>query len=366
MMNGINIAKTIIKKRKEKGITQDGLANFIGVSSSSVSKWETGQSYPDIIFLPQLASYFNITLDELMGYEAQLTEGEINKLYKELAHEFATKPFNEVMARCRETVKKYFSCFSLLYRMGVLYVNYSEKAETQKNAVIEEARGLFIRVKEDSNNLELKQLALNMEAYCAYLLGRPDEIIELLANIKPPPPHEGLLAQAYTMTGKTEAAKTIFQKMIYYNVHVLVRVLPAYLILCAGDGARFEEIYKRTSALIGLFNLKKIDPMGTLPFYMAAAQAYMAVGDAAKTLAQLEGYADVTASLTFPLEFFRGDEFFNYLKNAEEDFSFGQTEMPQDEKTTRQSIAEAVTANPAFAALSGLPQFKEICKKLKA
>ncbi|MCP8382539.1 helix-turn-helix domain-containing protein [Clostridioides difficile] len=67
-MNELNIARTLILKRKEKGITQDELANYIGVSKASVSKWETGQSYPDITFLPQLATYFNITVDELICY----------------------------------------------------------------------------------------------------------------------------------------------------------------------------------------------------------------------------------------------------------------------------------------------------------
>ena len=43
-MNELNIAKTLILKRKEKGITQDELANYIGVSKASVSKWETGVS----------------------------------------------------------------------------------------------------------------------------------------------------------------------------------------------------------------------------------------------------------------------------------------------------------------------------------
>ena len=47
-MKEINIAQTIIDKRKEKGITQEDLAEYIGVSKASVSKWETGQSYPDI------------------------------------------------------------------------------------------------------------------------------------------------------------------------------------------------------------------------------------------------------------------------------------------------------------------------------
>jgi len=62
----INIHKIIADKRKEKGITQEELAAYIGITKASVSKWETGQSYPDITFLPLLASYFNISIDELI------------------------------------------------------------------------------------------------------------------------------------------------------------------------------------------------------------------------------------------------------------------------------------------------------------
>lgn len=67
-MKEINIAKILIAKRREKGITQDELATYIGVTKASVSKWETSQSYPNITFLPQLAIYFNIIIDELIGY----------------------------------------------------------------------------------------------------------------------------------------------------------------------------------------------------------------------------------------------------------------------------------------------------------
>ena len=66
------MAETLTSKRKEKGVTQEELARFIGVSRASVSKWETGTSYPDVVFLPQLAAYFIIRLDELMGYVSQI------------------------------------------------------------------------------------------------------------------------------------------------------------------------------------------------------------------------------------------------------------------------------------------------------
>lgn len=84
-MKELNIRKCIIKKRKERKITQQQLADYIGVSKASVSKWESGLSYPDILLLPQLAAYFNISVDELMGYSPQLAKEDIKKIYSKLS-----------------------------------------------------------------------------------------------------------------------------------------------------------------------------------------------------------------------------------------------------------------------------------------
>jgi len=59
----------ISENRKRKGITQDQLAEHMGVSSQAVSKWENDLSCPDITLLPQLADYFNISIDELLRGE---------------------------------------------------------------------------------------------------------------------------------------------------------------------------------------------------------------------------------------------------------------------------------------------------------
>ena len=105
-MKEINIAQVLVKKRKEKGVTQEALADYIGVSKASVSKWETGQSYPDVAFLPQLAAYFNISVDELIDYHPQMTKADIKKLYLRLSADFTTKPFAEVQAETNRIVKK--------------------------------------------------------------------------------------------------------------------------------------------------------------------------------------------------------------------------------------------------------------------
>jgi len=364
-MNGINIAKTIIRKRKEKGITQDELANYIGVSKPSVSKWETGQSYPDIVLLPQLASYFDISLDELMGYEPQMTSEDIDKLHKELINDFSTKPFDEVMERCREILKKYFSCFPLIYRIALLYMNYSLPMDKeQKDLLIMEAKKLLTRVKEQSNDIGLKQIALNMEATCELMLGNSNEIIELLKDVNPPPPHDVLLSQAYIMKGEIEKAKIELQRGMHFKIFGLFEEIPPYLMICAGETERFEEICRRAMELINLFNLKKLIPTTILPFYLAAAQGYLASNNIDKSLNILEEYTNVVTSDIYPLKFIKSDDFFDLIDKAAAELPFGQNESPRDEKSIKQDMANAVIANPVFTVLAEEAHFKSLTTKL--
>ena len=65
----MTFAEIIARYRKELGLTQEGLAQRLGVTNQAVSKWESGQSCPDIALLPLLADLFGITIDELFGRE---------------------------------------------------------------------------------------------------------------------------------------------------------------------------------------------------------------------------------------------------------------------------------------------------------
>lgn len=63
----MTIGKNIAELRKNNGMTQEQLAEILGVSSQSVSKWENDVTMPDIMLLPTIAGCFNITVDELYG-----------------------------------------------------------------------------------------------------------------------------------------------------------------------------------------------------------------------------------------------------------------------------------------------------------
>lgn len=63
------LGKRIAQNRKNLGLTQDQLAEKLGVTAQAVSKWENDQSCPDISILPQLAEIFSTSTDELLGRE---------------------------------------------------------------------------------------------------------------------------------------------------------------------------------------------------------------------------------------------------------------------------------------------------------
>jgi len=65
----MTLGNKIAELRKEKGMTQEALANALGVSNQAVSKWEANQSCPDIQLLPQLADFFCVSMDSLFGRE---------------------------------------------------------------------------------------------------------------------------------------------------------------------------------------------------------------------------------------------------------------------------------------------------------
>lgn len=365
-MKEINIARTIVKMRREKGLTQEDIANYIGVSKASVSKWETGQSYPDITFLPQLATLFNISIDELMGYEPQMSKEDIRKLYVKLSADFASKPFDEVLNSCREIAKKYFSCFHLLFHIGLLLVNNStESGDKEKTlSVLSEAKELFVRVKTESDDAELVQLSLCMEACCALMMGNPNEVIELLEGTrKKIISSETILASAYQMIGKSKEAKMTLQAAIYQHMCNLFSALTDYLLLCTDTPEQFDKTLKRANDIAEAFDLKKLHPSLLMKLYIIAAQGYMMLGSKEKSLEILEKYTELVTGDIYPLQL-KGDEYFNLIDQWIEELDLGNA-LPRDEKIIRKSMADGVINNPAFTILADEIRFRRIAEKLK-
>ena len=92
--------------RKEKELTQETLAEFLGVSFQTISKWERGETYPDITMLPVIASFFNVTIDDLLGVDKAKKEEKINE-YLELYERWRFKDTPETFKKFKSAIKEF-------------------------------------------------------------------------------------------------------------------------------------------------------------------------------------------------------------------------------------------------------------------
>lgn len=83
-MDNIKTGKLISSIRKDKGMTQKQLADNLGVSNATISKWETGKGFPDISLLEPLANALGITVSEILVGERQNNDDSTNNLINDL------------------------------------------------------------------------------------------------------------------------------------------------------------------------------------------------------------------------------------------------------------------------------------------
>ena len=83
-MSNIKIGLTIKNLRKQNNLTQEDLAEKLGVSIQTVSRWETGTNYPDISMLPDIARIFKTTIDILLGFDKKLTDEGWKDIYRQI------------------------------------------------------------------------------------------------------------------------------------------------------------------------------------------------------------------------------------------------------------------------------------------
>lgn len=126
----MNIGDKIRTLRKENKITQEQLAEYLGVSPQAVSKWETGLSYPDIETLPGLAVYFRVSIDELLDYNEKKIQEDVDRIIDE-SFEYRKTDRAKCESIYREGLKRYPNNEVLLNCLLMVIPNdrSAEKAE---------------------------------------------------------------------------------------------------------------------------------------------------------------------------------------------------------------------------------------------
>ena len=131
--------------RKQKNLTQERLAEFLGVSFQTVSKWERGDTYPDITMLPEIASFFRVSVDELLGVNRAKDEEEITSKLREYDSLTDGKMMTEIITPLK---KKFPNDFRILIRYLGCLVHFSE----DETSVDSEIKAIYNNIQENCTN----------------------------------------------------------------------------------------------------------------------------------------------------------------------------------------------------------------------
>ena len=181
----VKLSENIKMFRKERKMTQEQLAEAMGVSISAVYKWESNQSMPEINLILEMADLFNTSTDVLLGYEwknnnAASALDRITALMRE-------KEYDEATTEAEKTLKNYPNNFDIVYQSALLYLELGE----------------------DSEHRELNNRAIELLNHACELIAqnKNEAVSEISIRTQ--------MAKAHLLLHNTEAALRILKK---YNV----------------------------------------------------------------------------------------------------------------------------------------------------
>lgn len=129
------IGENLKRQRKEKDLTQEQLADILGVSFQSVSKWERGEGYPDMELLPVIAEYFGITVDELMGMKEICSKTQADKILEAVHENSVNGRIEENLEILENAIKRFPNNYQLLeqYAVDLTFARSEGETERQNN-----------------------------------------------------------------------------------------------------------------------------------------------------------------------------------------------------------------------------------------
>ncbi len=245
------IGENIKRLRHERGITQETLADAMNVSCPAVSKWERGETFPDITMVLPLAAYFGVSADELLGLDAAKNEQRIQDYLDEYhrlgAQGKALEKF-DLMAKAHEE----FPHDWRILEEYMWQLNYDPHCtESYGNEVHkEELYRLCKRVLEECTLDPPRYAALSILSGLYVLDGDMDKAVETVKRLPP-----SYLSQGQELENCYERGTEEWWKIVRDNLWELMHDLQVKIrnaALHAGDWRERLRLLQKSVALIEL------------------------------------------------------------------------------------------------------------------
>ena len=176
------IGENIKRLRRERKITQEALATHLGLSCQAVSKWERGDSMPDISVLVPMANFFRVTTDEILGVTVARREAEILNYLQSYAELEAQDDVDAKYALIKKAYMEYPDDFRIL-KLYTEYLCADPAVEDGFYAHKLELGRACRNILDNCSIEEIRYHAIDILAQLHYLDNEDDEAVEMLSRL---------------------------------------------------------------------------------------------------------------------------------------------------------------------------------------
>lgn len=291
----LKIGTTIQSLRKQKNLTQEQVADTLGVSTAAVSKWETGSTYPDILLLSPLARLLGTDVDHLLNFRVTLTQEEIAGLTDKMKTFFEQGSVEEGIEYCQNKMKEYPTDLRLKFCIASLYMRYAA-------AVLDEefTKGQMIRAKDlyeqclDSEDQEIRESSLYVLSGLYMMTEEPDKALEVLECL-PCPDYDVRMMKSNILIQKGEMEEAIKLEQISLWHHLRNSCLNIYNLAGVarkqGDLEKSLQLIDMVIQLTEVTRIEKLDLMNS-NFYLFKAEVLSIMGEPLEALKALEMFGE--------------------------------------------------------------------------
>jgi len=196
------IGTIIRQKRREKDLTQEQLAEYLGITARAVSQWETGHTSPDISQIPLLCNLFSVTADELLGIDINSKQQKIDEINNAAFEIACTGDHRKSVEMWLDGISRYPDSFEMIeYYINEIYM-YSHMLDDRQSH-IDRALGYIERVLSDCTDNKIRNEVLTTACMWYPKLGKTDRALEL-ADTMPEMTRSDMLLRIYSGNKKFE------------------------------------------------------------------------------------------------------------------------------------------------------------------
>ena len=220
------LAENIRTFRKERSLTQEQLAEAVGVTVGTVSKWENGNCTPDISMIMELADFFEISMDVLVGYDTPTKK--VPELLERIANHFKKHQMDEAITESSKALVKYPNNFELLMKSARIrfILWYETKYEDYRNQAIALYRKAQQNIPDDEKkNRNEKKILHNL----AQLEKSKKKRVKLLEEINFNGMYDAEIGEAYRDDKDLEKAYEYLSEGLYLRSFDVLNVMGRWI-----------------------------------------------------------------------------------------------------------------------------------------